>query len=315
MASALTDAETYGLFFESVFYGVYLVTCGFCVRTLFTTQTGLKRLRDLNWPMIVVAFLLFGIATVDAVLQFTRNLHTFQIADGPTDAANDFSAISDPVNVVKSATVCFQTTIADIMLVYRCWVVYSRSWLAISLPALLVMGNTAVTGVPFGAAFWALTIVINVLTTAFLGLIVARIWKINSGTKDTLYASESQTRSSRRPSNKLQRVMRIVIESGILYTGTSLITFVSYITNSIAVYVTTDVEVQIIGIAFNLIIIRAAQTSQENYSTTSGTARSHGQYPLRLVGTGTQNTVVPNTLQHINVTVTEETDLDDKARF
>lgn len=134
MASALTDAETYGLFFESVFYGVYLVTCGFCVRTLFTTQTGLKRLRDLNWPMIVVAFLLFGIATVDAVLQFTRNLHTFQIADGPTDAANDFSAISDPVNVVKvlpflsvcyallkyrsqSATVCFQTTIADIMLV------------------------------------------------------------------------------------------------------------------------------------------------------------------------------------------------------
>jgi hypothetical protein len=47
----------------------------------------------------------------------------------------------------------------------------------------------------------------------------------------------------------------------------------------------------------------------------SGTARSHGQYPLRLVGTGTQNTVVPNTLQHINVTVTEETDLDDKARF
>jgi hypothetical protein len=35
--------------------------------------------------------------------------------------------------------------------------------------------------------------------------------------------------------------MRIVIESGVLYTGTSLITFVSYITNSIAVYVTTDV--------------------------------------------------------------------------
>jgi hypothetical protein len=69
--------------------------------------------------------------------------------------------------------------------VYRCWVVYGRSWLAISLPLLLVLGNMAVTGVvlflevtlnqhallnisklkPFGAAFWALTIVINVITT------------------------------------------------------------------------------------------------------------------------------------------------------
>jgi hypothetical protein len=101
--------------------------------------------------------------------------------------------------------VILQTTIADVMLVggdppmssssfsfvammqvYRCWIVYGRSWLVIALPLLLVLGNAAVAGVvmyleitlhahallnirqlkPFGAAFWAMTIVINVLTTS-----------------------------------------------------------------------------------------------------------------------------------------------------
>ncbi|KAJ6544419.1 hypothetical protein B0H19DRAFT_956623 [Mycena capillaripes] len=324
MSFPLTDAESYGEFLESIFYGIYLVSCGFCIQTLFTTQGRLKRLSELNWSMVIVVFLLFGIATVDAVLQFTRNLHTFQIANGPGEATADFSAISDPVNVVKSATVCFQTTVADIMLVYRCWVVYAHSWIAVSLPLLLVLANTAVTGVvlyleitlnehtllnikqlkPFGAAFWATTITINILTT---GLIVARIARINHSSKDILYNSEAQTRSSRRPSNKLQHVMRIVVESGLLYTGTSLITFVSYVTNSIAVYVTTDIEVQIIGIVFNLIIIRAAQASEESYSTYQN-SQPRGQIPLRFVGTGTQNTAI----QNINVTVVQEDNRDDK---
>jgi hypothetical protein len=107
---------------------------------------------------------------------------------------------------------------------------------------------------PFGAAFWAMTIVINVITTGemihsrrghhvnlfLLGLIVARIWKINNGHKDFRNQSEAQSRGP-RPVNKLQHVMRTVIESGLLYTGTSLITFITYVTNNIAVYVTTDV--------------------------------------------------------------------------
>jgi hypothetical protein len=101
MGFPLSDAQSYGLFLESVLYGIYLVTCGFCLQKLLTSQHGLKQLRELNWPMLVVVFLLFGIATVDAVLQFYRNLHTFQIANGPGDATEDFTNISDPINVVK----------------------------------------------------------------------------------------------------------------------------------------------------------------------------------------------------------------------
>ncbi|KAJ7860615.1 hypothetical protein B0H14DRAFT_3863722 [Mycena olivaceomarginata] len=267
--------------------------------------------------MLVVVFILFGVATVDAVLQFYQNLHTFQIANGPGAAADDFSDISDPINVVKSAAMCIQTTIADIMLVYRCWIVYSRSWLAISLPGLLVLGNTAVTGVvlyieitlnqhallsvkqikPFGAAFWALTVVINVITT---GLIVARIWRINQRTQDLIYRPE---RRGSPPLTALQHVMRIVVESGLLYTGNSLITFISLVTNSVALYVTTDIEIQIIGIAFNLIIIRAAHSPKESYSFPSG-SRS---LEFRM---SSQSTAVPST--RANVSITQQDDREDK---
>ncbi|KAJ7148388.1 hypothetical protein C8R43DRAFT_952497 [Mycena crocata] len=184
------------------------------------------------------------------------------------------------------------------MLVYRCWVVYNRSWLVISLPLLLILENTAVTGVtlyleitlhtrallnirqlkPFGAAFWAITIVLNVLTTA------------------TRTSVTRQT--SVRPVNTLQYNMRIVVESGLLYTGTSLITFITYITNSVAVY-----EVQVIGIAFNLIIIRAAQGTRQD-------PRARNQYSLRFMGPGTQTTAAANPIQHINVMVTREDDLE-----
>ncbi|KAJ7846032.1 hypothetical protein B0H14DRAFT_963320 [Mycena olivaceomarginata] len=337
MGSPLTDAQSYGLFLESIFYGIYLVTCGVCLKTLLLSRLGdrLKPVRELNWAMLIVVFILFGVATVDAILQFYRNLHTFQIANGPGDAAGDFSDISDPINVVKSATVCIQTTIADMMLVYRCWVVYGRSWLVISLPGLLVLGNTAVTGVvlyleitlnqhallsvkqikPFGAAFWALTIVINIITTGAgptdlfkvltygrPGLIVARMWRINRGTQDIIYRPE---RRGPRPSTTLQHIMRIIIESGLLYTGTSLITFISYVTNSVAVYVTTDIEIQVIGIAFNLIIIRAALSPKESYSITSGSG-----YPLEF-RMSSQSTAVPST--RVNVSITQQDDREDKT--
>jgi hypothetical protein len=68
---------------------------------------------------------------------------------------------------------------------------------------------------------------------------VWRIWRIDKGNRE--FRFQSQTRGGSRPLNKLQHVMRTVIESGLLYTGTSLITFVTYVTNSVAVYVTTDI--------------------------------------------------------------------------
>ncbi|KAJ6629582.1 hypothetical protein B0H10DRAFT_1985979 [Mycena sp. CBHHK59/15] len=326
MSFPLTDVQSYGLFLESVFYGVYLVTCGFCAQALFTTQQRLRRCSELNWAMIIVMSTIFAIATVDVVLQFFRNLRTFATADGPGDATKDFTNISDPINVVKTATVLFQTVIADGMLIYRCWEVYNRSWFPITLSLLLWLGGVAITGVlfyleitqnthtlltivqlkPFGAAFWVMTIVVNIITTA---LIVVRIWRVDRDVGGFRYNSSSQSQSVRPPS-RLQRVIRIVVESGLMYTVAALITFITFTANSIAVYVATDLIIQVVGIAFNLIIIRSAQPNPPDVNLTD--SHSGNRYPLQFVRTD-RSTVVCDPVQHINVEVTRKVDEESQA--
>lgn len=56
--------------------------------------------------------------------------------------------------------------------------------------------------------------------------------------------------------------MRIIIESGAIYTSV-VITCATYVSGSIAVYITSALEVQTVGIAFNLIIILVYNRSQD----------------------------------------------------
>ncbi|PPQ70157.1 hypothetical protein CVT26_014449 [Gymnopilus dilepis] len=60
----------------------------------------------------------------------------------------------------------------------------------------------------------------------------------------------------------LRKIMRIIIESGLLYTSVAFATFVTAVIKTYGIYVTTAFEVQIVGIAFNLIIIRTSRLSQ-----------------------------------------------------
>jgi hypothetical protein len=78
--------------------------------------------------------------------------------------------------------------------------------------------------------------------------------------------------------------MRIIVESGLLYTATAFITFVTFVVGSNGVYVITDAEIQIVGIVFNMIIIRASALSGSAEGSTMGPDRSASQtVPLQFV--------------------------------
>ncbi|TFK38521.1 hypothetical protein BDQ12DRAFT_582127, partial [Crucibulum laeve] len=268
----ITEAQLWGLFLESIAYGIYLVTVAYCAQALLRSSAGWKRLDEINWSMVIVAILLFCLASLDLMFGFYNNLKAFitfgNIKDG---ALNEFTDISSWVNVMKSVTLVVQTMIGDGILVYRCWVVYNKSWLLTGFSFILWLGGVFCTIyiiyiestlhtkalvnssklAPVITAFWSITISLNIITTA---LLVARIWKADRD-NNAYGIHSSSTGYTHRPS-ALKNVMRSVIESGLLYTVTAFISFVVYIVGSTAAYPVTDVEVQIIGIAFNLIIIR-----------------------------------------------------------
>ncbi|KAJ8488392.1 hypothetical protein ONZ45_g13972 [Pleurotus djamor] len=113
---------------------------------------------------------------------------------------------------------------------------------------------------PFYTSFLVITVAQNFITTA---MIVLRIRQVDRSSTGCITGVRRKT--------KLQRVMRIVIESGLLYTATAIISLGTYLSGSFAYNSVTDAELPILVIAFNLIIIRAKSQPSENteYAFTS----------------------------------------------
>lgn len=223
--------------------------------------------------MLLVCLAMPIFATVQVALNTIRALESL----GPTGISEQFTNLGSAAEVLKFTCVNMQTLIGDGILTYRCWIVDGKSWTVAAVPALLWI-RTLVTTVlnivvishihsealtaptslrPIISSFWGISIALNIVTTC---LIVARIYSV-----DQMAYMHSVIRlsgpHSDRP-NGLQRAMRIIIESGAIYTSV-VITCATYVSGSIAVYITSALEVQTVGIAFNLIIILVYNRSQD----------------------------------------------------
>jgi hypothetical protein len=128
--------------------------------------------------------------------------------------------------------------LGDSVLVYRTWVVNSRDWRFIAFPCLLVLGSflsgwgivytvgALETGVylagtvrPFTDAFLACSITLNILCTGMIS------WRIISVT---------------RTSSALSLVTRVVVESALLYTITSILFLITNVAQNASVYIVAD---------------------------------------------------------------------------
>ena len=151
----------------------------------------------------------------------------------------------------------------DYSQVYRCWIVWRRNYSVILLPFLLLLANTSCAGVvlwiliavespfsdnlvdqkirPFFLAHSAIAIPLNVITTCkcrhrlvftrfmSIALLLFPIWKVHRETTKQF--------SIQRKRTILTSTMRIVAESGILYTASALISFCTYVIDSNAFYI------------------------------------------------------------------------------
>ncbi|KAJ3721089.1 hypothetical protein C8R42DRAFT_642602 [Lentinula raphanica] len=186
-----------------------------------------------------------------------------------------FTGLTDWVNILKTCNIAFGKIISDGVLVYRCWVVYNHSIAVVVLPILLWLGSFAtsifiiyleasaknpkvlLTGglsqiTPSITASWSMSLANNIITT---GLLVYRIWRVDrSNTQNGIWQGQETTMSiqgsdqfsshtkRRKRTSKLQEVIRIIIESGMMYTTIALISFITFEIGSSSAYATSDVR-------------------------------------------------------------------------
>ncbi|KAF7360062.1 Carboxylic ester hydrolase [Mycena venus] len=294
MAPSLPAAELAAVFVGCVLYGIYLVTLGIALRVIFTTKSGRKHRSEINWIVVAVSAILFVNSTLDLAVVFNTIVEAF-LYTGPGGSEHVFKNGSGWETFVKSFCVGVQTLTGDAILIYRCWYIWSKSWRIVGLPMVLWLGtlgceigilsylprlgvgqiNSGVI-VPWGLAFWSLTISTNIITTS---LIVWRIWGAQRKTKK--YRSSPDFLPN-QPESTLTRAMRNIVESGMIYTAASILELAAFATQSTLNYPASALAFHSVGITFNLIIIRGAanrseeslEETQVHFSETPGASRN-----------------------------------------
>jgi len=109
---------------------------------------------------------------------------------------------------------------------------------------------------PVVISFWSATITLNLYSTTMIILRIRCVIREFTATQTSTVSS-----CPSQPQSTLQNAMRIVIESGLLYTLTSIFVLITPIKGSDPIFITTAAEVQVIGIAFNLILIRVKRVA------------------------------------------------------
>ncbi|EJF60330.1 hypothetical protein DICSQDRAFT_137639 [Dichomitus squalens LYAD-421 SS1] len=242
-------AQIVALFLESMFYGLYLVSFGMCMYTMLLKSRSRHRQRTV---FVVVALLLFIFATLDVALLLRHVLDAFVWYHGPGGAIGEFSDISYWVNAMKTVNYVAQTSIADGMLIYRCYIVYGGNWLVpVPLCILWIAGMiveaftcyieftlhsdaflNAGQLTPFITSTLSITLVLNLIATS---MIVYKIWSIERRSRAIFTMS-----SVASGTDGLRRAMRIIIESGLMYSVGVIVFFIVYLANNNAQYGVSD---------------------------------------------------------------------------
>ncbi|KAF7335992.1 hypothetical protein MSAN_02312900 [Mycena sanguinolenta] len=321
----ITEAQITGNYFETLTFGMYLVTCCFCAKSLFwIPQPGgedrLRRSSEIRW---LLAFVFYT---------------------GPGGATTELTNIHDWINIARSFAQTANMIVGDFVLIYRCFVVYGRRLLVIVPSFILYLtgiamaiklmqveitttsGNGKITLnsnviKPWWSAFFAITAAQNVLTTT---LLVWRIWRVEHQNSMFRGARTASYTPGHQP--RLNKVIRVVAESGLAYSTLVFMTFVVSVCNSNALYPLSDATLQATGITFNVIIIRSTPRRDEQFTTFDHTERAtttaaqsegapgrRGFSGLQFInhGVSTQSKTIDN-IEGINITVKSTTDrLDD----
>ncbi|KAI0750584.1 hypothetical protein BC629DRAFT_1598842 [Irpex lacteus] len=268
----LTEAGLISTSIEAILYGfsvlMYILT--FCI--LYHN----RHKRSPKYVLIGVTAFLLILTTAEMVTNIIRICEGFLNID-PSQSLAYFETVSETTFIVKSVLYNTQTLILDAVVIYRTWVVWQSDWRIVLFPIVGWIGLLACsianniflatasenpgdifatqTG-RFITAVYSMTLVTNLSATSLLAY---RIWTIN------------RTTTQWRTTDHLSPVLRVVIESGALYSLTIIAAIITFALKSPGVYVILDMISPIISIVYNMIIIRIGLTSNRILGSSRGT--------------------------------------------
>ncbi|KAG1823953.1 uncharacterized protein BJ212DRAFT_710504 [Suillus subaureus] len=242
---------------EAVLYGSYCIL--FIISWVVLGQN--RRSPNLSSPVVFANCLLFLCCTAHFALEFNHFYTTLE-----STGVDGFSA-ETPGLTGADFLISFTDLVGDLVLVYRCWMLWGKNYYVVILPLLSAFGGFAcimevlhlviVTDptspappaaiVTLGLAGYILPLATNVIVTS---LIVYRIWISSRIVKESPVVIGQ---------GASYRAMMLIIESGALYLIVQFVFVVLFAIQHPAQGIVAVIATQIYGIAPTLIIIRGSR--------------------------------------------------------
>ncbi|KZT60414.1 hypothetical protein CALCODRAFT_448741 [Calocera cornea HHB12733] len=257
MSLSVETADLAGLFAGSILYGMFLVLMGACLYVLLYRR---KTARP-NYLLVVTSCIMFIVNTLILALTFARIVDAFiQLGDVPGGAEAYLTQISEWKEVARNSLCSVYIFVADLTLIYRCWIVWSRSLAVVAVPIMIHIAYTVTSFIlnvnmahipPEATVFdpsakaWIVTTLSlslgqNVIVTS---LIVFKIMSVNA-------------RATGKRMGSLRSTISALVESGALYVITVFVYLVTYGSDSNSQYIMIDILNPIIGITYSMLVVR-----------------------------------------------------------
>ncbi|KAK0210000.1 hypothetical protein DFS33DRAFT_1289784 [Desarmillaria ectypa] len=225
-----------------------------------------KERRTVRIVMGVVIVVMYLIATLHLALRWCYVRGAF-ISHGQTDeTAFDYLFDAPKWMLASSVTFVMNTTIADFVVVWRCWNVWGRRWIVAAIPSLCNVVGIVFAGFslyqqattpPPGSAWSAAQIdwllpyfcISVTVTVGCTTLIVFKIWNAHRET-DRL----TQLKSHR--AYKFSRVICTLVESAAMYAISMTVTLAFYKQGGLSANFPICITSTITGLAPTLIVAR-----------------------------------------------------------
>ncbi|KAF8628830.1 hypothetical protein AX17_005891 [Amanita inopinata Kibby_2008] len=256
---SIKQASTIGLWVEVLLYGIYV--CLF-METLYI----MFKKRVSTGPVLmfkIVTVVMFFVATAHVAI----NLHHFLRPSLPPPAATDADDYRPNIahwdTLARTILMCIMSWLGNTLVVYRCYIIWNESYLIITIPVVLLIADfvmdivvLCLTTHPRATSFkhfirwlspiYPLAFAQNTITTL---LIAFKLWKTHRSSKS------AGAHNVGSPLGLVQ-IMRIVVESALLYTIQLLILIILGSIKHNAQFIIQASVVPSIGIVFGLIAVR-----------------------------------------------------------
>ncbi|XP_006455987.1 hypothetical protein AGABI2DRAFT_195264 [Agaricus bisporus var. bisporus H97] len=255
---------------EVLLYGIY--TCLYIEAAYIMLKKRRENIVSAN-VFLVATFLMYIVSTAHIVLGLHRLLTAFVYRLEPP--ALYFMDFRRWETVAHSSMLCIMTWLGDMLVIYRCWIVWHYNFLVILLPLILLIFEFVVnimllvwfthfgmasfdTVMSWMATIYPLVFAQNIITT---GLIAFKIW-----TQHRISTASGVIDTSTRLS--LINILRIFIESAAIYTFQIMVLLILYPMKHNAQFIVQSAVIPSIGIVFVLIAVRVHLVRSSTFNST-----------------------------------------------